>query len=219
MAGKRLMMVVVAGLAVVSFVAAFVLSSLFGAAPERSQAGQTVGAPAEAGTVGAARSGRVGSVVVTPPAEMLDELIKELRSRIDEYRDKDRQLEQREKRVRLAQESLKKQAKELEDLRMELVVPLTRLKEAKAELEQSRIRIAKAEEESLKRTATIYDKMDSESGSEILAQMCANKQEADAVKILQFMSERTAAKALAAMQDRSLAAKLSEMMKRVQQEK
>ena len=213
MAGKKLVIIVMAGLGVISFAVSFTLSTLLGGPPQPASAGQS-DKPQQAGALGQLPG--IGSASVLPKAKQLDELIKEVRLRIDEYRRREKQLEKREKRLHLAEELLKNQAKELEALRVELVAPLTGLKEIKEELDQTRILISRQEEANLKRTAGVYEKMDSASGSAILVQMCANKQETDAVKILRYMSERAAAKVLAEMPDKSLAAKLSEMMKRVQ---
>lgn len=213
MAGKKLVIIVMAGLGIVSFAASFVLSGLLGGSPEPAPAAETAGAtPPTPGAELAAAEG------VVPKAKHLEELIKELRLRIAECREKESRLEQREMRIGLAEELLKKQAKELESLRMELVAPLTQLKEAKAELERTMVVIARQEEANLKKTAAIYEKMEPAAGGAILSQMCANQQEQDVVKILHLMSERSAAKVLAEMPDKSLAARLSEKMKRIGRE-
>ena len=220
MTGKKLVIIVIGGLGLLSFAVSFVLSTFLGGSPQPASAG-----PAGEGASGAqgralAQMSGLGQPAVLPKAKQLDELIKEVRFRIQEYRRKQEALERREKRLRLAEELLKKQAKDLESLRMELVAPLTGLRETKAKLEQTRILIAKQEETNLKRTAAVYEKMDATSGGGIFVQMCADGQESDAVKILYCMSERAAAKLLAEIErtDQPLAAKLSAMMKRIQPE-
>ena len=55
-------------------------------------------------------------------------------------------------------------------------------------------------------------------GSRILEGMCTNKQEADAVKILFYMQERSVAKVLAEMTDKNMAARLCEQLKRVKEQ-
>jgi flagellar motility protein MotE (MotC chaperone) len=215
MRGKKLAIIVMAALGVVSFVVSFLLSGWLGDSPQSAQAG-TEDAAAQQQELDLPEL--AAAAPAPPQVKELDELIREMRLRMAEYSKKDKQLQQREKRLQLAQELLKKQATELESLRMELSTPLTRLKEAQAELQQSRVSIAKQEEANLKKTAAIYEKMDPASGSEYLTEMCANKQEQDVVKILYLMSERSAAKVLAEMTDTSLAARLTEMMKRIQQE-
>lgn len=220
MTGKKLVIIVIGGLGLLSFAVSFLLSTFLGGSPQPASAG-----PAGEGATGAqgqalAQLG-LGQPAVLPKAKQLGVLIKEVRFRIHEYQRKQKALERREKRLRLAEQLLKKQAKELESLRMELVAPLTGLRETKAKLEQTRILIAKQEETNLKRTAAVYEKMDATSGGGIFVQMCADGQENDAVKILYCMSERAAAKLLAEIEgtNQPLAAKLSAMMKRIQPEK
>ena len=159
----------------------------------------------------------VQPVTISMKERELDRLAKELRLKIGAYNAKQRELEKQQKRIHLAEELLANQAKELETLRMQLVAPLTRLREAKADLENSRVLIAEIEKNNLKHIATIMDK-DTTSASEILSGMYKNKQEDDVVKILFYMSERTAAKALAEMPDKDIAAGLCQKLKKIQEE-
>lgn len=215
MGGKKLVIIVMAGLGVVSFALSFLLSSMLGA-PQPSSAEEAPGQDGAQQDLGPLSPARAASVV--PRAKQLDELVKEVRLRIGEYQRKQANLEKREKRLTLAEELLKKQAKELEALRMELVAPLNGLREARDELERSRVLIAKEEEANLRRIAAVYEKMDAAKAAERLSQMCNNQQEADAVKILYNMSERSAGKVLQEMTDVSLVARLTGMMKKVQQQ-
>ena len=112
---------------------------------------------------------------------------------------------------------LKDGAEELENLRMKLVMSLTRLQDKIAELERTRIRISIQEKTEIQKTAAIYEKMDAASGSQILVEICINNVE-DAVKILYYMSERSAAKLLAEIPDKSLAAKLFQKIKVINEE-
>jgi len=152
-----------------------------------------------------------------PKEKVVEELTRELRQKIEEYRHKLAQFEKREKRLALATENLKKQASELDNLRIQLVAPLTRLKEAQAKLAQSRVMIKKEEEANLKKMAEIYAKMDAGEASKILVNIYDSGQESDAAIILHFMSQRSAAKLLAAISDKSLAARLCDRMKRIRE--
>jgi len=98
-------------------------------------------------------------------------------------------------------------------------MPLTRLQDKIAELERTRIRISTHEKTEVQKTAAIYEKMDAASSSQILVEMCTNNEE-DAVKILYYMSERSAAKCLAEISnsDKVLAAKLSQKIKIINEE-
>jgi len=150
--------------------------------------------------------------------QQLEELIKDLQARMTEYERKELKQAEREKRIALAEETLQRRAKELEKLRMELVGPLTRLRDAVAELERSRVLIAKQEKVALQTIASKYERMDPEKGSGILATMCASNQIDDVVKILYYMSERVSAKFLAEMSDQAMAARLTAMMKTIQEQ-
>ena len=129
----------------------------------------------------------------------LMQLIKEVRLKQQALSEREEDLDDRQKRLELAEELLEDQATELEALRVQLVTPLTRLRETIAELENSRVQIEQEESSNLKKLAATYDKMEPRSGADILLGMCRNNQEADAVKILYFMGERQVAALLAAM--------------------
>jgi hypothetical protein len=153
-----------------------------------------------------------------PGERQLEELRKEYRQKLETCRKKEDELNALAKRVQIEQDMLKKQAQDLENLQMQLVAPLARLKEAQAELQRTRISVALTERTNLKRTAQIYSSMDSASGGKILTGMCENKQEDDAVKILFYMQERPAAKLLAEIPDRTTAARLIEKLKMIKEE-
>ncbi|HUU60303.1 MAG TPA: hypothetical protein VMZ50_12220, partial [Phycisphaerae bacterium] len=99
-----------------------------------------------------------------------------------------------------------------------LVGPLTRLKDAVAELQRSRIVVDRQELVNVQRIAAKFEKMGAEEGGGILAGMCANNQVDDVVKILYYMSDRSAAKMLAGITDRSLAARLTGLMQKIKEE-
>ncbi len=219
MKGKKQIIILVA-LAVVSFAVSYLASGwLGGGKPGPSPQPPTRQATQEQlGIGGVLTPGSVQPVTVSMKEQELDRLGKELRLKIDAYRAKQKQLDKQQKQIQLAGQLLEKQAKELEALRMELVAPLTRLREVRASLENTRIRVAKLEKSNLKRTATIYEKMDATRGVGILIAMCKNNQEDDVVKILFYMSEKKAAKLLAEMQDQNIAAKLCQKLKMIQED-
>jgi len=152
-----------------------------------------------------------------PKDRQMDELILELQQRLAECRNKEHQLQEWESRLQIAQQTLNKQATELEQLRIDLLAPYNRLKEARAELLQTRITISAQERQNLQQMAGVYDKMDSSAASKIITAMCANDQAPDAVKLMRYMGERPTAMLMAELPDKALAAKLSEMLKRVQE--
>lgn len=156
-------------------------------------------------------------VAIQPKQSLLNELVKELRYKIEESQRLQLELEKREKRIATAEAGIKQDAEKLENLLMQLAMPLGRLQDKIAELERTRIRISTREKAEVQKTAAIYEKMDAASSSQILVEMCTNSEE-DAVKILYYMSERSAAKCLAEIPDKALAAKLSQKIKVINEE-
>jgi flagellar motility protein MotE (MotC chaperone) len=152
-----------------------------------------------------------------PKEKLLDELIKECRLKIGETKLREQQLDDKEKHMLILDETIKREMGELENMQVQLVAPITGLKEEQAKLEKSRIRIAEEEKAGLKHTASIYEKMDVSAGSKIIEQMATGSED-DAVKILHYMSDKAAAKLLAEMTDKSVALRLTEQMKRIRED-
>lgn len=216
MSKKKL--IVLVGLIAVSFGVSFALTSMLSKpAPQPASADEAGKGPAPEGVLpGGIQIGAVEAM--RPKEQQLQELVQEMRLKSSEYRTKLRKLKDREKRLEITQGLLTQEAQDLENLRLKLVAQLPLLKEAKAELIQTRIRIGRAESGNLERLAKTYEKMDPTAGSEILAKMVTHEQEEDAVKILFFMSERSSAKLLAEITDKDLAARLCEKMKKIEKE-
>ncbi len=217
MTGK-LKIIILVGIAVVGFGGSYLASSLLGGKkqPSTQPAGeQAEGQSDEFGPILESVSGQ--SITIGMREAELTALIREVRLKISDCKKKQKELEKREKRIHIAGEVLKKQAEELEALRMQLVSPLTRIKETIAELESTRVRIDKTEQSNMKRIAAMCEKMDTASSSQMLTGMCQNNQEDDAVKILYYMSERSAGKLLSEITDKTLAAKLCGKLKKVQE--
>ena len=157
--------------------------------------------------------------------KQLNELIYEVREKIREYDTKLKDLEQREQRLQLTEDMLKKDSDELNNLRVELTSIVAGIKNERDKLLKSRVEIAQTEKVNLATIAAAYDKMDSASASKILTNMSQTQSGEpgsgsnvdDAVKILYYMSERTKAKLLAelAASEPKLAAHLSQKLKRV----
>jgi flagellar motility protein MotE (MotC chaperone) len=198
--------IILAGVAILGFAGSFMITLLLSGSGDQ-------GANKEEEIV-SAEAGVPLTDQLRPNEKMIDELTKELRHQISELKREKQQFEEEQKRHRIASEELQKQIKELERLRVQLVNPITQLKEAQAEAMRSRVVIAQQEEDNLKRIATIYEKMDAVKGSEKLTTMCENGQENDVVKILHYMSDRTAAKLIAEI-DKDIAARLCEKMKKI----
>ncbi|MFP3936910.1 MAG: hypothetical protein ACLFVW_01120 [Phycisphaerae bacterium] len=216
---KKLRIVIVATLALAAFGASFMFSWSRGSstAPEGDGTPGSQQAESPSGDL-LAEYAEKASMQVQPSEAEMHQLVQDLREKRRDLDRRRRQLDQRERQIELAEELLDKQAEELEDLRLQLVAPLTTLKEATRELQESREVISRREQANIRGIAAKYERMDVDSGSQILVSMARNGQESDAVKILYYLSERVAAKMLGAIEDRELAARLIERMKRVEEE-
>jgi flagellar motility protein MotE (MotC chaperone) len=206
-------------LGLVSFGASFGVSALL--KPSHQQAGGPSTQPAErarADLAVASLLGGGGSESVRLKESQLDELAKQIGQKMADLSRREARLDEREKRLAMAEDVLRKEAQDLDNYRVQLVAPLTRVKEAQAELEKLQLKIAAEQKVNLKKTAAIYEKMESAAAANILKTMSDNRQEDDAVKILHFMSERSAAKVLGELTDKALAARLTEKLKRISEE-
>lgn len=171
------------------------------AVSDRQEQTNTMRSDAAARIIQEAAAGDISRVKMTD--QQIQTLTFEIREKIREYNLKLRTLEAREKRLQDAQESLKKDIEEMEQLRLELAAAAASLKEQQDRLTQSQLVIGQNEKENLVSIAAAYDKMDAESAARILMAMVKNPSAAagadDAVKILYYMAERTKAKTLAAI--------------------
>lgn len=212
MSGKK-RIIILAVLGIGSFAASFGLSTRLhkpeapAGAVQASQPGETSILPPEliAGTLSE----------LSPRAQQTESLVQELRSKIDEYSRRDRQLLGRERRLEMTQEILEQQIREIERLQIQLAAAIGPLKDAKAALESTRINVTRQEEEKFREMAAKYDVMDATEASLTIAAMCETEQIFDAAKLLLYMSERQSAKLMAAMPDKTLVAKLTDLMMRV----
>jgi flagellar motility protein MotE (MotC chaperone) len=163
--------------------------------------------------------------------KQLENLAIEVREKMQEYNNKLQGIKMQEQRLQMAQEVMKKDIENLNNLRVELASMTASLKEERDKLLKSRLEIAQTEKANLVSIAAAYDKMDASSASKILSNMCGSsgpqKETSDvkrvgsnfddAVKILHYMTERTKAKLLAEMVDSEpkLTAALCERLKQI----
>ena len=213
MHGMKLILVLV-GLALAAFAAAFFLSRYLGApaaAQAATEAEAAAAAPAPAAQAPAPEVPRLEE-------KHLFELIKEARQKINDCQKHEREVAEQDKRLQMTRQLLEKETQDLDALRAQLTADVTRLKEAQAEMDKTRVAIDREEAVNLKRVAAVYDRMDAAAGGRIMEGMCANKQEADVVKILHYMTERAVGKILAEITDKNLAGQLCEQMKKVKEQ-
>jgi flagellar motility protein MotE (MotC chaperone) len=158
--------------------------------------------------------------------DQLEELVFEVREKIDEYNKKLAALEKGEERLKIAQQTLKKDVEALNNLRVDLAATAANLKNERDMLIKTRVEVEQAEKGNLVAIAAAYDRMDAARAGEILTNMAMGQSQKgversanidDAVKILYYMQERTKAKVLAelVMAEPGLAAMLSRKLKLV----
>jgi hypothetical protein len=244
---KKLIIIAAAG-GIVSFTCAFLTVWLAGrthsaAAAQAAAAGkqqkpettaQATAASAEAGNLAAqsqengpsAPLGAGEEAIKGLSEKQLKGLIFDVREKIREYESKSKELEVREARLAITQETLKKDIEELNRLKVETASLVANLKEQRNRLLETRAVIEQSEKANLTSVAATYDKMDSTSASKIISSMCAKQMESgkiqggaidDAVKILYYMTERTKAKLLAEIvgTEPKLAALLCQRLKQI----
>ena len=133
--------------------------------------------------------------------KQLKSLVYEVREKIQEYDNKLEDLKLQEQKLQVTGDTLKKDIKQLDDLRIELASTVASLKVERDKLLKSRVEIANIEKTNLVSIAATYDKMDSAQAGKILTNMsqAQNNSADDAVKILYYMSERAKAKVLASI--------------------
>ena len=160
--------------------------------------------------------------------KQLKNLVFEIREKMQEYNNKLLDLEVREQRLQMAQDTLKKDIENLNDLRIELATIVANLKSERDKLLKSTLEVARIEKDNLVLIAATYDKMDASSAGKIMISLCASQTQPDkvdsqgsgfdeAVKILYYMTERTKAKLLAELTttEPRLAALLTRKLKQV----
>ncbi len=145
----------------------------------------------------------------------LEKLIHQVRNKLNELESRQSHLDQQQQRIEIAQADLKHQAEEIENLRLSLVAPLKELREARLELERTRILVTKEERARIQNMALMFEAMDPMMGAQTLTTMMQNGQADDAARIVFFMQERRAAKLVGEIADKSMAARLLERVKRI----
>lgn len=149
----------------------------------------------------------------------LQNLIEDIRARMQEYRTKEKQLAQEEQRIQMTQQTLQEEIDRLNQLRAKLAVLAQEVEQKQQELQKSVLQIEALEQANFQRLAATYDKMDTTQAARILATMAAGPQASDAIKILYYMSERTTAKVLGEIgaAQPELASMINLRLKRIQE--
>jgi hypothetical protein len=160
--------------------------------------------------------------------KQLKSLIFEVRDKMKEYNDRLEYIKVQEQRLQLAQDTLKKDIENLNNMRVELASVAANIKNEQDKLLKSRLNIAQTEKANLMLIAATYDKMDAASASKIVISMCTSQTQPEkidkqgigfdeAVKILYYMTDRTKAKLLGELTstEPKLAAFLTQRLKQI----
>lgn len=151
--------------------------------------------------------------------KQLRTLISDIREKMNEYRRKENELKINEQRLEATRELLQKDIEQLDALRVQLATTLSELKQQEQNLNKRLLEITANETANIQRIASQYDKMDVTQASKIMINMATNSQANDAVKILYYMSERTAGKLLGEIgsSQPDLASMLTQQLKKVKE--
>ena len=173
-----------------------------------------------------------GSMQKALTEQQLKSLVQDVRQKMREYEDRLQAIGMRERRLQVAQNVLKEDIENLDNLRVEVASAVTGLKNERDKLIKSRLEIEETEKANLVNLALSYDKMDVTGAQKILVSLCKPEDGAqpdstdvggkssgyeDAVKILHYMTDRTKAKLLAelATNEPALAASLCQRLKQI----
>jgi hypothetical protein len=155
--------------------------------------------------------------------KQLENLIYEVRNKIQLYKDKMKAIELQEERIQIAEATLLEDVEKLNKLRAELSVIVANIKSEQDKLQKSMVEIASTETANLRAIASTYNRMDPTSASNILLNMSrmqtVNGQTGleDVVKIIHYMEDRNKANLLAELSNSEpqLAAHLCQKLKKI----
>lgn len=160
-----------------------------------------------------------GDSLVGMSEKQLQSLILEVRTRLQDYRAKEKHLQEETQRVEIARQGLQEEVDRLHALRDRIASAIQQLERQEKQLRESIVTVGELEKTNFQHLASTYDKMDSVNAGRILMTMASGPQVQDAVKILYYMNERTAAKVLGEISTSrpEAAAMLSLHLKRVKE--
>jgi hypothetical protein len=125
-----------------------------------------------------------------PKERQLDELVREVRARIQQLDRRERILQQREKRLEVAAEQLKAQGRQLEELRVKLVAAVDPLQRQRKSLLRERALITAQEVTNLKNAAKMYGRMEPSNAARILLAMVNSGNLKMASKIIHYLPDK-----------------------------
>lgn len=202
-------------LTIITFGLSFLVSYFVrksGQVPPASSARQ-----AGAGGAGGAHEDPAAAFQPHPREQELAKLVRQLKDKQEDYKAKERQIEIRQKRLTIAMEELRRQAQELENVRLRVATLLPQMESAIKTLEKTRLVIRKEEEANLKTMAETCNRMSPELAAGIFLEMARHREPERrhrGAKILSLMSDRTSAKVLQSLKP-DVAVEYMDLMRRI----
>ena len=127
----------------------------------------------------------------------LQHLILDIRNKLKDHRDRQKALDSEAERIEISRQSMQEDIDRLNNLQNKLNLTLAEIHQKETALKDSLTEIDALEKDNFQRLASTYDKMDATKAGLIMTTMATSNQLQDSVKILYYMSERTAGKLLA----------------------
>lgn len=149
----------------------------------------------------------------------LQNLIFDIREKIKNFHTRQKQLEEEAERIEISRQTLQTDIDRLNSLRNKLDVAMNEMKQKEQELQDSIVEIDQLEKTNFQRLAGTYEKMEVAQAGKIMVTMAAGSQLQDSVKIIYYMTDRSAAKLLGeiAMAKPELAMIISSQLKRIKE--
>jgi chromosome segregation ATPase len=149
----------------------------------------------------------------------LQNLIHDIREKLKDFHKRQKQLEEEAERIEISRQTLQTDIDRLNSLRNKLDVAMSEIKQKEQELAKSIVQIDELEKTNFQRLASTYEKMDVAQAGKIMVTMAASSQLQDSVKIIYYMTDRSAAKLLGeiAMAKPELATIISSQLKRIKE--
>jgi len=157
-----------------------------------------VNAPAPSGTAPGGVTFEVSSEIAQMgmSERQLKNLIHDIREKLKEYHTRQSQLETDAARIEISRQALQTDIDRLNSLRDKLDLAMSEMKQKEQQLQESIVEIDQLERTNFQRLASTYEKMDVTQAGKIMVTMAASSQLQDSVKIIYYMTDRSAAKLL-----------------------
>ena len=202
---KKLHIILLACAGILSFAAAFGVTSIVKKSQSEVLGGQVEELPEESATGSDLTvkqpseptfGDEGGSLKKSMLEDQLRNLIFDVRETMKDQKATDRELVAEEQQIQMSRKTLLADIDRLSKIHDQMKLTISELKNREASLQNTLLEIETTEKKNLIRIAAAYDKMDVAQSSEIMINMASGQQLDDAVKIMYLMTERTVAKLL-----------------------